>query len=122
MRIYEEVMEEYEQYVTKPILWDYFKLRVKQFSIAYGIKLANNFNDDCKNMELRLDQLDRQIAQSHNVKLNQERRQLKEELDELYTRKARGFQIRSRARWIEFGERSTNLQILFRLKEAEAKR
>ena len=107
VRIYEEVMEEYEQYVTKPILWDYFKLRVKQFSIAYGIKLANNFNDDCKNLELRLDQLDRQIAQSHNVKLNQERRQLKEELDELYTRKARGFQIRSRARWIEFGERST---------------
>ena len=90
-------MEEYEQYVTKPILWDYFKLRVKQFSIAYGIKLACNFNDNCKNLDLKLDQLDRQIAQSHNANLNQERRQLQEELDELYRRKARGFQIRPRA-------------------------
>ena len=42
-----------------------------------------------------------------SVNINQECRQLKEELGELYRRKARGFQIRSRARWIEFGERRT---------------
>ena len=29
VRIYEEVMEEYEQYVTKPILWDFFKIASK---------------------------------------------------------------------------------------------
>ena len=45
VRLYEEVIEEYEEYVTKSVLWDYFKLRVKQFSISYGIKLAKNFND-----------------------------------------------------------------------------
>ena len=52
VRIYEEVMEECEEYITKPILWAYFKLRVKQFSIAYGIKLANNFNDNGKTWSL----------------------------------------------------------------------
>ena len=42
----------------------FLKLPVKQFSIADGIKLANKFNDNCKNLEQKLDQLDRQIAQS----------------------------------------------------------
>ena len=101
VRLYEEVIEEYDEYVTKSVLWDYFKLRVKQFSISYGIKLAKIFNDLCKNRESELDHLDRQIAQNNNPELVQERRQLKEELDELYSRKARGYQIRSRARWIE---------------------
>ena len=29
VRLYEEVIEEYDEYVTKSVLWDYFKLRVK---------------------------------------------------------------------------------------------
>ena len=61
----------------------------------------------CKNLESELDHLDRQIAQNNNPELVQEHRQLKEELDELYSRKARGYQIRSRARWIEQGEKSS---------------
>ena len=107
VKLYEEVIEEYDEYVTKSVLWDYFKLRVKQFRISYGIKLAKNFNDLCKTRESDLDHLDRQIAQSNNPELVQERRQLKEELDELYSRKAGGYQIRSRARWIKQGEKSS---------------
>ena len=61
----------------------------------------------CKNRESELDHLDRQIAQNNNPEIVQERRQLKEELDELYSRKGRGYQIRSRARWIEQGEKSS---------------
>ena len=101
VRLYGEVIEEYDEYVTKSVPWDYFKLRVKQFSISYGIKLAKNFIDLCKNREFEPDHLNRQIAQNNNPELVQERRQLKEEPDELYSRKAWGCQIRSRARWIE---------------------
>ena len=36
-----------------------------------------------------------------------ERRILKQQLDLLYEQKARGYQIRSRARWVEEGEKSS---------------
>ena len=56
-----------------------------------------------------LDQLDKDIAQSNACSLDdiQRRRNLKEELDELYRKKAKGYQIRSRAKYVEDGERST---------------
>ena len=56
-----------------------------------------------------LDQVDKDIAQSNTCSLDniQRRRKLKEELDELYRRKAKGYQIRSRAKYVEDGERST---------------
>ena len=55
-----------------------------------------------------LDQVDKDIAQSNTCSLDdiQRRRKLKEELDELYRKKEKGYQIRSRAKYVEDGERS----------------
>ena len=76
----------------------YFKLKVKQFSISYGIEQASKFYNQCKQLVLMLDQVDKDIAQSNTCSLDNigRRRKLKEELDELYRRKAKGYQIRSR--------------------------
>ena len=105
-RIYDEIIEEYEPYVSKAVLWDYFKLRVKQFSIDFGILQARKFKDECKNLESKLDQIDKQIAEN-NSDVNQERKRIKEQLDEQYRKKAKGFQIRSRVKYVEQGEKST---------------
>ena len=106
-RIYDDVIEEYEPYVSKAVLWDYFKLRVKQFSIDFGILQTKKFKGECKNLESKLDQIDKQIAEN-NSDVNQERKRIKEQLDEQYRKKAKGFQIRSRAKYVEQGEKSTN--------------
>ena len=105
-RIYDDVIEEYEPYVSKAVLWDDFKLPVKQFSIDFGISQAKKFKDECKNLESKLDQLDKQIAEN-NSDVGQERKRIKERLDEQYIKKAKGFQIRSRAKYVEQGEKST---------------
>ena len=60
-------------------------------------------------MEEKLDLIDK----SNNTELcadktSCERRKLKEKLDSLYENRATGYFIRSRARWVEEGERSTS--------------
>ena len=109
IRIYDEIIAEYDQQVSLLTLWDYFKLKIKQFSISYGIAQASKFNNACKQLELMLDQVDKDIAQSNACSLDdiQRRRKLKEELDELYRKKSKGYQMRSRAKYVEDGERST---------------
>ena len=57
IKIYQEVVDEYSLFVSKSVLWDYFKLRVKQFSITYGIMQAKMYNDACKNLEVKLNDL-----------------------------------------------------------------
>ena len=42
-RIYDEIIEEYEPYVSKAVLWDCFKLRIKQIRIDFGILQARKF-------------------------------------------------------------------------------
>ena len=46
------------------------------------------------------------------------REDVKMQLDEIYKDKARGYQIRSRARWVEEGEQSSIIIVLPRLKLA----
>ncbi len=105
--IYDEVINEYGQHVCNSILWEYFKLRVKQFSIVYGIAQAQMFKDKCKILESKLDQLDMKLMNTPDRSLLEERKEVKEQLNEVYYNKSKGYQIRSRAKWVEEGEKST---------------
>ena len=107
IKIYQEVVDEYSLFVSKSVLWDYFKLRVKQFSITYGIMQAKIYYDECKNLEVKLNDLDHKIVHSKCLELIQERKQMKDQLDELYAKKSKGYQIRARAKYVEQGEKST---------------
>jgi len=108
-RIFEDVTKEYNDHVSKSILWDYLKLKFKQYSIWYSINQAKLFNDQCKKVESQLDDIDDKLANSidQDNNLIKRRRTLKNELDELYEKKAKGYQIRSRAKWVEKGEKSS---------------
>ncbi len=105
--VYEEVITEYGQHVCNTILWEYFKLRVKQFSIEYGIAQAQLFKDKCKDLESKLDQLDKKLTDTLDDSVLNERKVVKEQLNEAYHSKSKGYQIRSRAKWVEEGEKST---------------
>ena len=106
-KIYDEVILEYGQDVPKSLMWDYFKIRVKEFSIAFGIQQAQCGKDKCKELESLLDSLDKQLAVHSDTSLHQKRKETKQKLDEYYTNKSKGYQIRSRAKWVEEGEQST---------------
>ncbi len=107
--IYNDVITEYGEHADKVLLWDYFKMRVKQYSIYFGVKLARENRDNCKSLESELDEIDKKLASSEipTNQLQQQRLIVKKKLDEQYDNKAKGYQIRSRAKWVEEGERST---------------
>ena len=105
--IYEQVCREYENHVSKGVLWEYFKLRVKQYSVAFSIDQAKKFQDQSKNLESELDKIDKQLATTPCEVLSAERRIIKAKLDEQYQIKSKGYQIRSRAKYVEEGEQST---------------
>ena len=105
--IYDEICNEYKQHVSKCILWEYFKLKVKEFSISFSINQAKKSQDECKMLELELDRIDKQLAVTLCDALSAERKVLKAKLDEQYKIKTKGYQIRSRAKWVELGEQST---------------
>ena len=100
------MVDEYSLFVSKSVLWDYFKLRVKQFRITYGIIEAKMHNDTCKNLEVKLKDLDHKIH-SNCSELIQERKRIKDQLDEMYTKKSKGYQFRAWAKYAKQGEKST---------------
>ncbi len=99
----------YDKHVTKCKLWQFLKLRIKEASIAYSIKKSKSKRDSIKQLEIELNVIDKTIAQSqiNDNDIQKTRKLMKQQLDSLYADKAIGAQIRSRAKWIEEGEKSS---------------
>ena len=73
--------------------------------------------DKEKCLENRLTELDNKSKQSvYLEKDEKERLDIKEKLSQIYKEKSIGYQIRSRAKWVEEGEKSTSY--FFRLEKA----
>ncbi len=102
-----ETVTEYDNHIDKVRLWEFLKVRIKNYTIRYCIKKARGQRDEAKDLEGRINEIDNILASTNNSDLDQERKQCKQALDDLYSNKAKGHQIRSRAAWVELGERST---------------
>ena len=97
-KLYNDALGEYE-HVSLVLLWE-----IKEFTILYCISKCQSTKNHIKDLEEKLDAIDR----SHKKDENRiERKILKQQLDNLYEQKAIGYQIRSRARWVEQGEKSS---------------
>ncbi len=104
-------MVDYDKHLSKCELWQFLKLRIKEASIIYCINKTKSQKDCIKNFEYELDKIDKDIAlcaSNETELLKNKRMKVKQELDSLYANKAVGAQIRSRAKWIEKGEKSTS--------------
>ena len=106
--IIENTCDTYQGILSDGHLWELLKLRIKEHSIRYCVLKARRKKDEAKEIEYKLNILDKKIAQNAQDinKLLQERDVLKQEFDLLLADKAKGAQIRSRAQWIEKGEKS----------------
>ncbi len=102
-----ETFDDYSDYLDKIRLWEFLKTRIKNFTIDYCIMKARNNKDEAISLENRLNKIDSILVNKDDNDLQSERKQCKQALDELYFNKAKGYQIRSRAQWIELGEKST---------------
>ena len=93
-------------------LWELIKIKIKEFSITYSIVRAQKWKNDISIAEKKIQKLDEEIdiidcLVTKNV-LIQERSNLKKDIDTYYAEKSKGAYVRSRAKWIESGEKSTS--------------
>lgn len=85
--------------------WEYLKYKVRQISISSGKLLSRNSRK--KEFEIIKEINSICIRPSLNETDKQKRILLQSSLDNIYVDKAKGAYIRSRAKWIEEGERSS---------------
>ena len=81
--------------------WELCKLEIKEKSIQYGIAKSRNKKNHISILEQKLrDKINNNID-------DEESKIIEKELENEYTKKAIGAQIRSRIKWIEEGEKNT---------------
>lgn len=80
------------------------KQEVKRFSIHYTIKSQKSYKDQIKNIENEIIE----IESLPYLEINMNKKQtLERQLSDVYDRRAKGAQIRSRAKWTNEGEKNT---------------
>ena len=109
-KIVAETIDEYSMILCKRKLWDFIKVRIKEGTIKYCMARQQRKVCDVMHIEKQMKIIDSNIGiLKDNVnKLKEERNELKLKLDLLYHEKAKAAQIRSRAKWVEDGEKSTS--------------
>jgi len=110
--IFKNTVSELLHVDSKALVWDMCKIRFKAYSISYCIKRKQSKDKEIVDTEERLNRLDSLLADKNlcddkRNKLLCEWKSLKIIVDEFYSNKARGSFIRSRAKWIEDGEKSS---------------
>ena len=106
--IMNETNIEYKNITSKRLQWEIFKIKVKEFSIKYSISIKKETYSKLINSQKRLDEINC-LKDIDNVDSNilHEKSQHEKFINEYYENKAKGYQIRSRAKWIQEGEKST---------------
>ena len=88
--IIESTKNEYENDLSKRMLWDLCKGRIKEFSIRYCIDRANVRKQRFHDLNTHLTDIDNEISiQPQNIEfLRRERAEIKQRLDEMHLQQA----------------------------------
>ncbi len=105
----QKTKDEYSNILTSGHLWDLCKIRIKEYSIKYCVAKAKQKRNLYNQLDSHINEIDAEIMISNdNIEfLVNERAEVKRKMEILMIDKAKGHQIRSRAKWIEDGEKST---------------
>ena len=98
--------EEYNDIENERLKWDLCKIRIKEYSIKYCCTKAMKSRDKIQSIQRELKKIE-EIGDEQSKETRKEHQQLTSDLEVLLLEKAIGAQIRSRAEWIETGEKST---------------
>ena len=94
--------------LSKQLLWEIIKVKIKEFSITYCKQKQKVKNNLMKELETKIQQKEDELIKSNYSKtIENERDSLAEELHNQVQKQNIGAQIRSRAKWVEQGEKGT---------------
>ena len=100
-----EYSDELESISDKHLRWERVKLLIKNASISYSKQKSFTVKQKIKKLEDEIEKME--TNDSFLIDMNR-KRDLEQELDNLYENKIKGAYVRSKARWIEKGEKNNS--------------
>ena len=105
--IIKNTMAEYDLIKDKRLVLDLIKVLVREYSIEYGVQKAKDRREETKALEKQINILDGALEKHYCIEFKQKRDELASKHTKMLYEKAKGAQIKVRAKHIE-GERSTS--------------
>ena len=103
-----ELKTKYNYVNDKGLKWDLIKMDLRSEAISYSKYLAKNKRDTLKEMLDQQVKLDIEIAKDPTDELLNTANSLKENIEKANSEKARGAMLRSKANWVEYGEKNSS--------------
>lgn len=88
--------------------WEYMKYSIRKFTVAYSKNRAKERRKSERDLLKEISHLERDLYSSHSDYTRNKLLEARSKLQAIYDFKIRGIIVRSRARWVEEGERNTN--------------
>ena len=102
-----KTQDEYKN-ISKQFVWEICKIKIKEFTISYCKYKQKVRKNVIKELEDRVQAKEQEVINSnYNRNKQAERDELINDLHNLVNESNKGAQIRSRAKWVEEGEKST---------------
>jgi exodeoxyribonuclease III len=102
---------DYGECLNKRDLWDFCKLRIKEFSIKYTSLLSQIKRYEIQQVEKQICDIEKSLNATMNdeerKKLVKQQNDIKLNIDMHYLNRSKGAQVRARAQWVEDGEKNT---------------
>ena len=95
------------KYMDPNLLWDFVKCEIRTVTIEYSINISRNRRKSENSLIKKINELETIYSDNPTEKVSEEIKNCKDELESLYNIKTNGCIIRSRANYIEFGERNS---------------
>ena len=92
-----------ENILDDQVKWEYLKCNIRKCTIKFSKELAKNTNKTIDALETNL----KHYEKLENYVDNIDYKVCKQQLDEIYEKKAKGIKIRSKCNWYDHGEKST---------------
>lgn len=103
-----EIMVKYSETEDKRLLWDVIKCDIRAETISYAAFKSKNNKKIEQELTKRLYELETSLAENPSEALQAEHAVVTGEINSLLLNKTRGAMLRSKARWVEEGEKNTS--------------
>ena len=97
----------YNYILDKRVKWDIIKYEIRKYTCSYSSSKKKELNREEIDLQRRLNELEILLSNTESEHLYNEYDTCKTRLNRIYENKAKGVIVRSRARWLEQGEKST---------------
>ena len=108
------------KFFDKRMKWEMCKIKIKEFSMKYSIDVEKNRKKYIVNLENEYKELSKELDNNSCTNNIEKIKNVKKKIDKWYEHQCKGAFVRSRARWLEFGEKST--KYFLQLEKAKGKK